>query len=824
MNFYQLVREATRFWPSKDDSLIDHFWTNSPEKILNVRNLARAAADHNVLEVTIRIKGKDTENQEFRKRNWKTFNLENYVKKAGEIKWEEFYRIENLDAAQYWMECKLTQLLDNEAKWMTIQPRRSYRNWISIETKQLMKFRDTIREVARETKSTEQWQLYRETRNVCSQKIKQDRTQHFRNKHEAFEKTNDSKGAYNLMKTQAGWKMGLTPKSFTVNGRKVTAPMEMANMQMEHYIGKVKKIIDNLPNLNLDPTEHLKLALEKWENKSRRKTFNLEKTTELEVLKVIKKIGNSTACGLDGQDTISLKAIATVIYKPLTHLINKSIEQKKFANRWKLARIIPLYKGKDKNRESPDAYRPISLLSVTSKIAERIIQKQLSDYMTSSGQLNPNQHSYRADYSTTTAWLQLTDTIFEATDQNLIATILAVDQSSAFDCVSHTILIEKLGMYGIGPESLEWFRSYLGNRTQCVNIGTKNSAMKMVLNGVPQGSVLGPILYAIYTNELPNILKDNTNCPELAHQNNKYLFGENCHKCGTILCYADDATMMIASKTRTENQRKLQSGLDNIHNFLVANKLAINRTKTNIQEIMIPQKKARQKEETPTLRERENDGSEKLIKSKKECRILGGNMQENMSWGAHLDWGEEALLTTARQKLGVLKHLGKTLPFKTRKMMAEGLILSKIRYLIPIWGGAGDTLIKKVQTLVNDSARFVLEKRTRRDSTLDLMKECKWLTVAEMVLFYSLVLLWKILRKKSPGTMAGKFTQNDTGCVQTTIPRLVNTGSSFRWRTIGTWNRLPERTRKDTVLNSFKINTKNWIIEQRGLQIDPGDD
>ena len=153
--------------------------------------------------------------------------------------------------------------------------------------------------------------------------------------------------------------------------------------------------------------------------------------------------------------------------------------------------------------------------------------------------------------------------------------------------------------------------------------------------------------------------------------------------------------MMTASKTRLENQTKLQKGLDKIDTFLVANKLAINRSKTNIQEIMIPQKRARQKDEPPILKEREQDGNIKEIKSNKECRILGGTMQENMSWGAHIDWGEEALLPATRQKLGILKHLARTLPLKSRKMMAEGLILSKVRYLIPIWGGGQGTLSSK---------------------------------------------------------------------------------------------------------------------------------
>ena len=126
---------------------------------MSVRNLVRAVADHNVIEITIRLKGMDTDNQESRRRDWKNLNLTKYVEGAAAIQWDKFYTIENLDVAQYWMERKLTDLLDREAHWMTIQPRRNFKSWISMETKSQIQNRDSIREAARETKSAEQWRL-----------------------------------------------------------------------------------------------------------------------------------------------------------------------------------------------------------------------------------------------------------------------------------------------------------------------------------------------------------------------------------------------------------------------------------------------------------------------------------------------------------------------------------------------------------------------------------------------------------------------------------------------------------------------------------------
>ena len=104
--------------------------------------------------------------------------------------------------------------------------------------------------------------------------------------------------------------------------------------------------------------------------------------------------------------------------------------------------------------------------------------------------------------------------------------------------------------------------SYLTNRSYCVNVGTKTSMIKPVLSDVPQGSVLGPTLYAMYTNELPNILKDHNNCPHFSHNNNRYLFGENCPKCGIIICYADDTTMVVHSQSRDEIQKKMKNWIE----------------------------------------------------------------------------------------------------------------------------------------------------------------------------------------------------------------------------------------------------------------------
>ena len=213
-------------------------------------------------------------------------------------------------------------------------------------------------------------------------------------------------------------------------------------------------------------------------------------------------MGNSSSCGVEGIDSTSLKLLAPLLTKPLTHLANLSVRDSKFAIKWKTAKVVPIFKGKEKPRNKTSSYRPISLLPVLSKLIERIVQQQLMSFMTRSKQLNINQHVYRHNHSTTTAICQISDNIYEATDSNLISVLLAVDQSSAFDTVDHKLMLKKLGKYNCGPKTARWLENYLNFRTQFVTIGGINSKMTRVTSEVPQGSILGPLLYIVYTNDL----------------------------------------------------------------------------------------------------------------------------------------------------------------------------------------------------------------------------------------------------------------------------------------------------------------------------------
>ena len=236
---------------------------------------------------------------------------------------------------------------------------------------------------------------------------------------------------------------------------------------------------------------------------------------------------------------------------------------------------------------------------------------------------------------------------------------------------------------------------------------------------------------------------------------------------------------------------------------------------------MIGQKRVKTDGNPPKLSEMESDGTIKIITSKPEIILLGATISDNISWGPHIESGEEALLPGTRQTLGVLKHIGRSIPKKSKKLLAEGLVLSRMRFLISIWGGTTERLMNKSQALLNDTARFVTN-RGRRTSTVDLMLECGWMTVSEMCQHCSLLLMWKTMRLNSPQGMKDKLRLDHENLIMTQLPRIKYTTSGWRWRTSEIWNSLPGNIREVESLTSFKNLTKNWIISQRNMQVEPG--
>ena len=697
------------------------------------------------------------------------------------------------------LEDTIKNIIDIEAPMVTVQVRTKYLKWLEEDTKVLMRDRDNARKTASQTQLEMDWGVYRTLRNTCTQKQKHDRKNYLNRTYANIETEKDSSRLYSLTRQLLGWKQSGPPTSFNVDGNVIKKQQDLANTQANYYSDKIIKIKRNIPWVRSDPLKVLRKAHEDWTPERRIPELNLRNVTPVEVQKIISKMKNSHAYGRDLIDGRMIKLAGKILAAPIAHVINLSLGTQTFPRH-----IVIL------------SYCPVTQLPIISKIAERSVQLQLLEHLEVNGLLSDNHHGYRRNTSTTTAMLQIMDTIATNTDNNLITASLSVDQSAAFDSVEHVILLDKLKYYKLGQNTLKWLESYLSHRSSFVAIGSAESLILPTEHGVPQGSCLGPLLYLLYVNEFPAIVKDDL-CTNIRHRDSSKLFGQSCDNCGSIIIFADDAEFLIASNNRNWNQTRIEDRFDKIVDYLNANGLAVNQSKTGLTEYMTRQKRAKTPGIPPELTVREIvDGklTNEHITDKVWSRILGGNLKNDLTWDAHLETGKKPILPAVRRQLGALSKLRNSISTKGKLQLVNGLVVSRLSYIISLWGNTTENFLKKAQICLNTGARFVLNCRKSTRVT-DMMRDCNWLNVAELTEYHSTLQLWKVLRWETPRYLRDKFSIEEEMTVRTDLPRLRLTRDAWRNETKERWNNLPYELRTETSIQKFKICLRRHLKDRR---------
>ena len=223
------------------------------------------------------------------------------------------------------------------------------------------------------------------------------------------------------------------------------------------------------------------------------------------ILNAIKNLKNGKAAGPDKVPTMLVKDVADLISKPLSIIFNSSLANGIFPDIWKLARVAPIFKSGSK--KDVNNYRPISVISIFSRILERIVHDQLFDFLLENNVITKNQSAFRKLYSTVTSLICSTDCWNENIDTKKLNLTIFLDLEKAFDTVDHAILVSKLRQYGIRKTTGDWFQSYLDQRKQFCSINGQQSRINEIECGIPQGSCLGPLLFILYLNDFEQCFK-----------------------------------------------------------------------------------------------------------------------------------------------------------------------------------------------------------------------------------------------------------------------------------------------------------------------------
>ena len=451
-------------------------------------------------------------------------------------------------------------------------------------------------------------------------------------------------------------------------------PKEIANTMNEFFVTKVKNLQKKLPNRRNDPINILKKAM-----KNRKCKFKFRPVTQDQVRGYIKGLKNSKSTVLDNLDTQTLKLVMEEILPALTHVINLSITNQEYPECYKKSKIVPLIKKPEDDPLNPKSYRPVSLLPILSKILERAVFVQIEEYTESNKLIHPSHHGGCGSRSTTTAMIEMHDQCASALDKGEIVGCMMLDLSAAYDLASHNLILEKLKIYGFQECALKWMESYLSGRSQCVYIDGELSDVLEVDVGVPQGSVLGGLLYVLLVGELPQVIHEEHNEAEY-NQTSESRYNIHCEKCGGLAAFVDDSTYSVSATNPQLLTEKLSTKYKKLAEYMGDNGLVINDDKTHL-VVMGTRKnnEARKnvKIETGTV----------TIKPDTTEKLLGFQIHETLKFQEHCRDNRKSIFNKLIPRMNALKRLSRNASFKTRLMVANATVMSIFCYMISVWGG-----------------------------------------------------------------------------------------------------------------------------------------
>lgn len=512
-------------------------------------------------------------------------------------------------------------------------------------------------------------------------------------------------------------------------------------------------------------------------------TFQFRNVEESVVRKMLKALPDYSSVGTDMLDSKVLRLAADHISGPICHIFNKCLMHGIYPTIWKEGKIIPLPKD-GRLAFTGQNCRPITILPVLSKLMEKIVYLQIQQYFDCNGLYTKFQHAYRHNHSTCSALTHMTDDWLKAMDNSKMTGAVLLDFSAAFDVIDHSLLTGKLECYGFKPNAISFIRSYLSCRTQKVYYNGSWSNSKDLECGVPQGSCLGPLLYSIFTNDLPSVL----------------------HK-ASVQMYADDSTLYYAANSSTELDKVLSSELDMVFDWIQQNKLVLNISKTK--SIILGS--SHKLSSRPTLR---LNLSGELIEQVDKVKLLGLRIDSQLSWSEHID--------TVIKKMGNgISMVRKCLPYVNENILGQvvkSLILSHLDYCSPVWSSASKSLLNKLQIAQNRAARLVLHCPIRAN-TENMHRKLSWLKVEKRLSLNTVIFFSNTVYSTKPEFLHNQIIRcsqihsystrlADVGQITLPCPKSNALKKTVIYRAIKLWNSCPLHIRQSNSKASFKYHLR----------------
>ena len=763
-------------------TLIDNIFFNSLEHHIISGNIIYDLTDHLPNFVIINNFSDLSPAVSIYKRDYSHLDENNLIEEVNQINWHKIYSNVSDPTTMFTsFYDKLNQIIDKHLPFKKLSRKEikfSSKPWITKGIKTSINLKNKLYKKYLKTKHSYYLCKFKYYRNRINHLLKISKKVYYSNYFQQHIK--NGKKVWNGIRQIVQYKAKNTR---TINKIKdddieITDPKEIANAFNKYFASVGCNLAEMIDRVDSNPTEYLKTPVTK--------SFIIAPVTMSEVEREISALKNDKATGPYSIPVKILKLLKTVISKPLATLFNVSFSLGIVPSSLKTANIIPIHK-KD-CRLTLSNYRPISLLSVFNKLLEKLMANRLVKFLEDNNIFYKNQFGFRNYHSTDYAILTIIDKIQSAIDASDYSCGIFLDCSKAFDTINHQILIQKLDFYGIRGIEKKWFISYLSNRRQSVIINNVSSDLTSVSCGIPQGSVLGPILFLIYINDF--------------------------HLCSSLFdfhLFADDANLFYRHRNLDTLKENINSELNNIHSWLCANKLSLNIEKSNFVLFHSRQKKVSTDFEL-TL-------NNKRLKQESSIKYLGIYIDSFLSWKTHVVYISKKI----KRNIGILCKLRYYVQTDILVNLYYALIYPFLTYGLLAWGNTYKTTLQPIVILQKKTIRLLTFSSFDAHSS-PLFKLLSILKMNDLVEYYVAIFMFKYNNNLLPSVFNNFFNSVSNIHKYRTrsatknnfhIPKANTNYGKFNIRFQGAkiWNAIDENIRKTETLKKFKHNLKVTVLK-----------
>ena len=565
---------------------------------------------------------------------------------------------------------------------------------------------------------------------------------------------------------------------------------ELANKFADYFDNKINVIRDALQTKSSNVVNPLPDSISPY---SQVKLESFTPTNVEELSKLTRKIAKKS-CILDPIPAKIVKECLSDLLPIITKMVNISLDTATVPENLKCAVLDPRLKKESLSTDEYSSFRPISNLKFVSKCIEKVVAAQICHHITSNNMGEPLQSAYKTNHSTETALIKVQNDILRAIDDGNSVILLLLDISAAFDTIDHEILLYRLcSRYGITGKAYEWFKSYLTGRTFTVQVAGGQSSERALLSGVPQGSILGPILFSMYLAPLGELMRS---------QGIKYHL------------YADDTQLYVTFKSSDPGdletaKSKIEICVRDVDKWMTCNRLKLNSDKT---EVVILSARHRP---SPCLQSLVV--CDDAIRPSSKARNIGVMMDSSLFMEEHVT----NVCKSGFFHLRKISKIRKYLSFKSAETLVHALVTSRLDFGNALLFGLPDNLLERIQKVQNAAARIVTLTR-KRDHITPVLFKLHWLPIKERIIYKILLTTYKALNGLAPPYIselldiyAPKRNLRSLSDKKLVVPRYKLCSYGYRSFSVSApflWNSLPQDIRLCETLDCFKNKLKTHLF------------